>query len=200
LVGPVHDRSLPPNGRKWTENELRNNQRWRGNESLPIHEIDDISTDTLRDVATKFANTAERQEWLRLLACADSAVLAEIVDPVDSAHRDQLIELRQPEVGLALITGRVGATGDPFGLGEMTLTRCVVQLGEYLGVGYVRGRAPRNARQIAVIDALLQSEHHDEVHRAVVVPLMEQETKRRREASARTEATRVQFLTMVRGN
>jgi alpha-D-ribose 1-methylphosphonate 5-triphosphate synthase subunit PhnG len=175
-------------------NELRNNQRRRGNESLLIPEIDDISADTLRDVATKFANTAERQEWLRLLACADSAVLAELVDPVDSA------QLRQPEVGLALVTGRVGATGDPFGLGEVTLTRCVVQLGEYVGVGYVRGRAPRNARQIAVIDALLQSKHHDEVHRAVVVPLVEQETKRRREASARTEATRVQFLTMVRGN
>uniref|UniRef100_UPI0016890F4D phosphonate C-P lyase system protein PhnG n=1 Tax=unclassified Calothrix TaxID=2619626 RepID=UPI0016890F4D len=36
--------------------------------------------------------------------------------------------LRSPEIGLAMVRGRAGGTGEAFNLGEITMTRCVVQL------------------------------------------------------------------------
>ena len=99
-----------------------------------------------------------------------------------------------------MIAGRVGSTGSPFGLGEMSLTRCVVHVGDSMGVGYVRGRAPEHARTIAMADALLQGPRHDEVVAAVVAPLAEALRCRRAQAAAAIETSRVQFLTMVRGD
>ncbi|WP_031217770.1 phosphonate C-P lyase system protein PhnG, partial [Halomonas sp. PBN3] len=36
--------------------------------------------------------------------------------------------VRGPEVGMAMVRGRMGGTGNAFNLGEMTLTRASVQL------------------------------------------------------------------------
>ena len=36
--------------------------------------------------------------------------------------------LRQPETGLVMVRGRTGGAGQPFNLGEMTVTRCAVRL------------------------------------------------------------------------
>ncbi len=33
-----------------------------------------------------------------------------------------------PRPGMTLVRGRMGGTGSPFNLGEMTVTRCVVRL------------------------------------------------------------------------
>ncbi len=139
-----------------------------------------------------------RQEWLRVLACAEPPELASALEPflVECASA---VELRRAEVGLALVTGRTGATGTPFGLGEMTLTRCVVQVGKAMGVGYVRGRAPDHARNVALADALLQGDNHPDVHSAVVVPLAAAQVRRRAQRAADVDTSRVQFLTMVRG-
>lgn len=108
--------------------------------------------------------------------------------------------LRAPEIGLAMVAGRVGATGQPFGLGEMTLTRCVVQVDDAVGVGYVRGRSPEHAQSVAIIDALLQGPRHDELMAAVVTPLATTQSRRRGERAAAVDTSRVQFLTMVRGD
>ena len=131
-----------------------------------------------------------------MLSCATT----EEMKAVFAGIRCESTTLRAPEVGLAMVTGRVGATGSPFGLGEMTLTRCVVQVGEAMGVGYVRGRAPEHARHVAVADALLQGPRHDEIVTAVVTPLAEAQQRRRAEREAAVETSRVQFLTMVRGD
>lgn len=66
--------------------------------------------------------------------------------------------LRQPEAGLVMVRGRIGGTGGPFNLGEMTVTRCAVQLdgGGAPGIGYVAGRDSRHAELAALLDALLQ--------------------------------------------
>ena len=108
--------------------------------------------------------------------------------------------LRAPEIGLAMVAGRVGATGSPFGLGEMSMTRCVVQIGEAMGVGYVRGRAPEHARRVALADALLQGPRHDEIASAVLAPLVRAQERRRAGEAAAVETSRVQFVTMVRGD
>ena len=139
----------------------------------------------------------KRRQWLRVLSCATTDDMRAIFVGITC----ESTTLRAPEVGLAMVTGRVGATGSPFGLGEMTMTRCVVQVGEAMGVGYVRGRDPEHARQVAVADALLQGPRHDEIVAVVLTPLAETQRRRRRaEREAGVETSRVQFLTMVRGN
>jgi alpha-D-ribose 1-methylphosphonate 5-triphosphate synthase subunit PhnG len=140
--------------------------------------------------------TEQRQQWLRTLACSTEIELIGLLGEVDAA----VTELRKPEIGLAMVTARVGATGEPFGLGEMTITRCVVQVGNALGVGYVRGRAPQHARCVAVADGLLQGDLHDEILARVIEPLAVRQRERSASRAAKVASTKVQFLTMVRGS
>lgn len=141
-----------------------------------------------------------RQQWLRELAHAEEDRLRDLLDTIVNELSPDVLELRSPEVGLTLVTGRVGGTGAPFGLGEMTLTRCVVQVDDAIGVGYVSGRSPEHARRVALADALLQGQHAARVDADVIEPLRADRAERNGRQTAEAEATRVQFLTMVRGN
>ena len=113
--------------------------------------------------------------------------------------------LRPPEMGLAMVRGRAEGEGQPFNLGEMTLTRCVVQVsaaaGEMIaGLGYVAGRSHRHAELAALCDALLQ--HPDwraTVQSKVIKPLQTAAQEQRSVAAAEVESTRVNFFTLLRG-
>lgn len=108
--------------------------------------------------------------------------------------------LRAPEIGLTMVRGRVGGTGQLFNLGEMTLTRCVVRLEDLVGFAYVGGRAPRHAEQAAVCDALLQHpQWRDRVISQVIYPLSAEYKQQQHLQASQTAATQVDFLTMVRG-
>jgi alpha-D-ribose 1-methylphosphonate 5-triphosphate synthase subunit PhnG len=109
--------------------------------------------------------------------------------------------LRAPETGLVMVQGRAGGTGAPFNLGEMTVTRCSVELGDgRVGHAYVAGRDSRHAETAAVLDAMLQDPTgRAALETAVVEPLVAAREARQRAAQARADATRVEFFTMVRG-
>jgi alpha-D-ribose 1-methylphosphonate 5-triphosphate synthase subunit PhnG len=109
--------------------------------------------------------------------------------------------LRRPEVGLVMVRGRAGGTGSRFNLGEMTVTRCTVQLEDgTLGHAWVGGRDARHAELAAALDALLQDPARTAALTAAVVePLARAQADRRRAAAARASASRVEFFTMVRG-
>src|SRR3974390_1106086 len=65
--------------------------------------------------------------------------------------------LRAPETGLVMLRGRVGGSGGPFNMGEMTVTRCSLALEDgTVGHGYVGGCDARHAELMALCDALLQ--------------------------------------------
>lgn len=111
--------------------------------------------------------------------------------------------LRSPEIGLAMVRGRTEGS-QPFNLGEMTITRCVIQLlveGEIItGFGYVAGRSPRHAELVAVGDALLQ--HPDwqvTVQTQVIEPLQAAIHKKQTAEASEVESTRVNFFTLLRG-
>ncbi len=114
--------------------------------------------------------------------------------------------LRSPEIGLAMVRGRTEGAGQPFNLGEMTLTRCVIQLslaagGESIsGFGYVAGRSQRHAELAAVCDALL---HHQDwqskVQTQVIEPLQGVAYRQRAAETAEVDSTRVNFFTLLRG-
>jgi alpha-D-ribose 1-methylphosphonate 5-triphosphate synthase subunit PhnG len=109
--------------------------------------------------------------------------------------------LRGPEVGLVMVRGRAGGTGGRFNLGEMTVTRCTVELPDgTVGHAYVAGRRGRHAEIAAVLDAILQDPgRRATVTTRVIEPLEASHAERRRIARARAAATRVEFLTLVRG-
>lgn len=141
---------------------------------------------------------ADRKAWLGLLAKSPAMALDARLTELGPlpAHR----ELRAPEVGGVMVQGRAGAAGAPFNFGEMTVTRCSVQLesGE-VGHGYVQGRGKAHARQAALVDAMMQTGAADRVRAAVLQPLQEALSERRRARAARAAATKVDFFTLVRG-
>lgn len=136
-----------------------------------------------------------RQIWMGLLARAGSARLAELF-PDLPAHQI----LRAPEVGAVMVQGRVGAAGGPFNLGEMSVTRCALRLGDgTVGHAHVQGRDKAHATRAAVIDALMQTDAAERLQAAVLAPLAAEEAARRHARATRAAATKVEFFTLVRG-
>jgi alpha-D-ribose 1-methylphosphonate 5-triphosphate synthase subunit PhnG len=109
--------------------------------------------------------------------------------------------LRAPERGMVMLCGRIGGGGDPFNLGEATVTRCTVRLPDgSIGSGHVLGRDTRKAELVAVLDALLQDPTRREaIVESVVEPAAARQQELRDAASRTAAATRVAFYTMVRG-
>jgi alpha-D-ribose 1-methylphosphonate 5-triphosphate synthase subunit PhnG len=108
--------------------------------------------------------------------------------------------LRAPETGTVMVRGRAGATGAPFNLGEMTVTRASVRLGDgSVGHGHVQGRSREAARIAALIDALSEAGHADALEAAILGPLRSAQETRRRDRAGKAAATKVEFFTMVRG-
>ena len=139
-------------------------------------------------------NQTDRQTWMGLLARARPARLAALMP--DLPPHDLL---RGPEVGAVMVRGRVGGTGAPFNLGEMTVTRCSVRLADgAVGHAHVQGRDKAHARRAAVVDALLQSDAGG-VRAQVLTPLTAEETAARAVRATKAAATKVEFFTLVRG-
>lgn len=149
------------------------------------------------------AQAQSRSSWISALAKAPLALLEERVATLGALPEYRF--LRSPEIGLAMVRGRTEGAGQPFNLGEMTLTRCVVQLEQagdvaISGFGYVAGRSQRHAELAAVCDALLQ--HQDwqaKVQAQVIEPLQGAAQARRAAEAAEVESTRVNFFTLLRG-
>jgi len=140
-----------------------------------------------------------RRRWMAVLAKAESDELETAWTELGSVPDYRV--LRGPELGLVMVRGRAGGTGARFNLGEMTVTRCTVELADgAVGHAYVRGRRRRHAEIAAVLDALLQDPRcRAAVGERVVERLAAAEAARRQTAEARSAATRVDFLTLVRG-
>ncbi|MDB5965976.1 MAG: phnG [Polaromonas sp.] len=102
---------------------------------------------------------------------------------------------------MVMLRGRIGGTGDAFNLGEASVTRCALRLGEGpLGVGYTLGRDKRKAELIAIFDALLQDEvHSSRVRAEVIEPLASHQAGQREQVSRSVAASKVEFFTFVRG-
>jgi alpha-D-ribose 1-methylphosphonate 5-triphosphate synthase subunit PhnG len=142
----------------------------------------------------------ERKAALALLARANFAELAEPLarNWPDLAVRD----LKKPEIGLAMVRGRMGGDGAAFNLGEATVTRAVVELaGGARGYGQMLGRKPVPARLAAIADALWQQEaERPLVERDILAPIRHRLAREKATAAGETAATRVDFFTLVRGD
>jgi alpha-D-ribose 1-methylphosphonate 5-triphosphate synthase subunit PhnG len=146
----------------------------------------------------------ERQAWLAVLAKASLAELEAAWDGLDD--KPAFRRLRPGETGLVMLRGRVGGTGQPFNVGEMTMTRAAIQLLDaagavsHAGFGYVAGRSVRRAELVALFDAMLQDPaRYDVVSGTVVAPLAAQQQAAKAALGAKVMASKVDFFTMVRG-
>ncbi len=144
---------------------------------------------------TEPAEIAARKAWMGLLARAKPDRLAQLFPELPPHDM-----LRPPEIGAVMVRGRTGATGQPFNLGEMTVTRCALRLASgAVGHAHVQGRDKAHATRAAVLDALLQTDQASRVAAAVLAPLRAEEAARRSTRAARAAATKVEFFTLVRG-
>lgn len=139
-----------------------------------------------------------RKSWMSLLATADEARLRDLWAGFD--RNPDHSWLRAPEAGGVMVRGRMGAAGAPFNLGEMTVTRCALTLADgTVGHGYVQGRSKAKAEIAAKIDAMMQTDAADDLHRTIPVPLLKAKEDHRMRRAAKAAATKVDFFTMVRG-
>ncbi|MBJ7532999.1 phosphonate C-P lyase system protein PhnG [Rhodomicrobium vannielii ATCC 17100] len=139
-----------------------------------------------------------RAAAMATFAAAETAELRCALECIGSI---EAVEIRKPETGLVMVRGRIGGDGAPFNVGEATVTRCVVRIasGE-TGFSYILGRDHEKARLAALCDALWQSsDRRAEIDAALIAPVRQRLGREREEARARTNATRVDFFTLVRG-
>ena len=145
------------------------------------------------------SDTAPRVRWMSILARATRAELetAWAALPLQPVYE----MLRRPEIGLIMVRGRAGGTGNPFNFGEMTVTRCAVRLSDgTTGHCYTAGRDGRKAELAALFDALLQGAARLQLETKVIAPLARRQADDRAAASRKAAATKVEFFTMVRGD
>ena len=137
----------------------------------------------------------DRKAWMATLARANAAELQALIANIGELPPFRYT--RQAEIGLCQIRGRIGGHGRAFNLGEMTVTRCAVVLDERIeGIAYVQGRDRQHAELAALADAclldgLLSSTHLQHIHDRL--------QKQRRNRQSRSDDTRVEFFTLVRG-
>jgi alpha-D-ribose 1-methylphosphonate 5-triphosphate synthase subunit PhnG len=146
------------------------------------------------------AAETDRKAWMGLIARAPAAEVARLwaeADLPEPAHH----WLRPPETGAVMVRGRAGATGAPFNIGEMTVTRCALRLADGRdGHAWVQGRDKAHARRAALADALMQGAEAAQVRVGLLAPLAEAEAAGRAALARRAAATRVEFFTMARGD
>lgn len=168
--------------------------------SAPIGELMTDSTPEPPQTKEDTGDKSNRQRWLRVLALATPVELAEAWGALAPPPAFQF--LRRPETGLALVRGRIGGSGAPFNLGEMTVTRCTVRTGSgFAGTSHRAGTDQTAATRMAVFDALLQDpDRRASLEASVIAPLMAAQAARRQAAASETAATRVEFFTLIRGS
>ncbi|MCW5735474.1 MAG: phosphonate C-P lyase system protein PhnG [Enhydrobacter sp.] len=139
-----------------------------------------------------------RQRWLSVLAQASAEQVATLWQRLGPAPAYSV--LRQPEIGLVMVQGRISGSGASFAAGEMTVTRAAVRLTTgQLGIGYVGGRHPRQAEIVAALDAMGQMpEWQRRIEDQVVAPLAADADARRRRRASKAAATKVDFFTVAR--
>jgi len=141
----------------------------------------------------------DRKAVMRLAAVSGEQDLAEGLEQAGLPL--ELDDLRPPEIGLAMVRGRIGGDGRPFNLGEMTVTRAAVRSQSgFTGFAYLEGRCPRRARLAAIVDACWQDPaSRAAVERYIAKPAERRLEARRRRQAEQAAATKVDFFTMVRG-
>ncbi|HSL62592.1 MAG TPA: phosphonate C-P lyase system protein PhnG [Desulfotignum sp.] len=140
-----------------------------------------------------------RQKWMQILADADAADLKAGNDRF--GENISFSRLIPPETGMVMVQARADGAGAPFCLGEMTVTRCMVQvLDNIQGYAMVPGSDHDHAELAALFDALLQMpSFHDRLMATLMADLKTREKQRQLTMGREISDTTVEFFTLRRG-
>jgi alpha-D-ribose 1-methylphosphonate 5-triphosphate synthase subunit PhnG len=145
---------------------------------------------------SKYA-TIDRQQWMSIFARIDACALIDAWRKLDRTQN--FAWLRPAETGNVMVRGRMGGSGAPFNMGEMTITRATVRLDDgTIGFGYVAGRALQKAEIAALLDAALQSD--PTLAQEILPPMKAALAATQDKESRKAAATKVEFFTLVRGD
>ena len=141
----------------------------------------------------------ERQERMSILAKAPADELIRLWKTLEVDPGCEM--LRGPETGLVALRGRIGGGGAPFNFGEATMTRATVRMETgAIGHALLLGRDHGKAKLAAVIDALAtDAAMKEEIEATIIEPLKQLASETDQTRTKKTQATRVNFFTMVRG-
>ncbi|MDR2300546.1 MAG: phosphonate C-P lyase system protein PhnG [Deltaproteobacteria bacterium] len=139
----------------------------------------------------------ERKRIMRALALSDADRLIESMGTL--GQLPAFIYLRRPQKGLIMAKARADATGAPFNLGEVLVTRCSLSVKGLIGHAYVLGDAPEKCLAAALADALGQDDAYGPAIEDMVLSLEEELARKRANENERTQKTKVEFFTLVRG-
>lgn len=142
---------------------------------------------------------SRRQNWIWLLSNADATDLSTEFRALESAVSWHCIT--GPETGLLMVQARADGTGGRFFMGEVSVTKCVVEIdGKYMGYGMITGSDHDHARLAALFDGLLQHPaYHDALENGLLARLSEKRKKAARDLESCVAETRVNFFTLKRG-
>lgn len=159
-------------------------------------------TEAAADIPAPSQENSARQTWMAVLARASEVELEQALADLESQPVYRF--LRHPEIGLMMMRGRAGGSGQPFNLGETTVARASVKIVEgpaagQVGHAYIRGRNLKLAEMAAVFDALLQAPDHTDILTArLIAPLRLRQEARKQARVAQSAPTKVDFFTMSR--
>jgi alpha-D-ribose 1-methylphosphonate 5-triphosphate synthase subunit PhnG len=128
--------------------------------------------------ASRESEIEARRAVMALCAAATESELAGALAGLGTPEAE---DIRAPEIGLVMATGRIGGDGRPFNL------------------AYHLGRHRRRARLAALLDALWQGEGDRRGVEAALAPVARRTAEEAATQARRTAATRVDFLTLARG-
>jgi alpha-D-ribose 1-methylphosphonate 5-triphosphate synthase subunit PhnG len=135
-----------------------------------------------------------------VMALCTEATEGELAQALAACGAPEAEDIRAPEIGLVMATGRIGGDGKPFNLGEVSVTRAAVRLEDgRTGFAYHLGRDRRRARHAAILDALWQGGADRPGVEASLAPVARRRAEEAAAEARRTAATRVDFLTLARG-
>jgi alpha-D-ribose 1-methylphosphonate 5-triphosphate synthase subunit PhnG len=137
--------------------------------------------------------------WMQVLADADAADLKAGYDRF--GENISFSWLIRPETGMVMVQARADGSGAPFCLGEMTVTRCMIEVMDSIqGYAMVPGSDHHHAEQAAMFDALLQMPaFHDRLMTTLMADLMTKEQQRQQVLAKEVSGTTVEFFTLKRG-
>lgn len=142
----------------------------------------------------------DRKQALDILSAAPADFLTESYAAI-SRDASPAVPVRGPEIGTVMVRGKIGGGGGAFNLGEASVTRATVKLdtGE-IGHSIVLGRDKQKASIIAHLDALRQRpDWATRIDAAIVDPARALAEAERLRLAEETEATKVDFFTVARG-
>ncbi len=140
----------------------------------------------------------ERKQWIKALSLSNASELNKLWE--DLQIDVDFKYLSGPETGLLTCRGKMGGTGNSFNLGDISVTRCSVQLasGE-IGTSIQTGTNHNKSKYAALIDALMQTDQKAMLQEKIINPLVANREEKAQARQAEIMSSKVDFYTMVRG-